>query len=217
MFTIFLFCFLFLFLICFWYDAARFRFVLVWWINGLVLRTIVQINENWDKLISRIQNFNNHSHATSTHARMHSDGFDNDFISIYLIWINCIYVCFGCCAGGGGCALKHCIRNAVYVMNATPIANKAYIKMFNSGWRKRFFLSHSRTSFSDLRSPRNMLGKRRRKYTIEGRWVTPHLRAYRASAILTKVMSKLSVSLSMFSSFSRICLLSSECTSSKTQ
>lgn len=53
-----------------------------------------------------------------------------------------------------------------------------------------------------------MLGKRLRKYTMAGSLVTPHFRAYLASAILTKVMSRLSVSLSMFSSFSMTAMLS---------
>lgn len=39
-------------------------------------------------------------------------------------------------------------------MNATDIAINAYMKIFNSGCRKRFFLSHSSTSSSERRSPR---------------------------------------------------------------
>lgn len=95
------------------------------------------------------------------------------------------------------------------------IANRAYMKMFSSGCLKRFFRNHSKTSASECISPRYILGKRLRKYTIAGRFVTPHFRAYLGSAILTKVISKLSVSLSMFSSFSIIALLSSELISSR--
>lgn len=125
------------------------------------------------------------------------------------------YVCFGWGAGGGGCALKHCNKNAVYVTNATAIAIRAYINIFNSGCLNLFFLNHSSTSFSDFKSPLYMLGNRRLKYTIDGKFVTPHFLAYLGSAILTNVISKLSVSLSISSNFSNTCLLSSECVSSE--
>lgn len=128
--------------------------------------------------------------------------------------LNDIYACFGCVTGGGGCALKHCNKNAVYVTKATAIAIKAYINIFNSGCLNRFFLNHSNTSVSDCKSPLYILGNRLRKYTIDGKFVTPHFLAYLGSAILTNVISKLSVSLSIFSNFSNICLLSSECDSS---
>lgn len=138
------------------------------------------------------------------------------------------YCCFGCWGGGGGVGLKHCSRNAVYRINAIDIAIRAYMKIFSSGDLNRFLRSHSSTSSSIIRSPNSdqnrffspafilnfiniplkILGKRFRKYTIDGNFVTPHFRAYRASAIFTNVMSKLSVSLSMFSSFSKTAILS---------
>lgn len=122
----------------------------------------------------------------------------------------------------------------MYITNAIPRAISAYINIFSSGCRNLFFLSHSRTSFSDVRSPKTsgiidrckrtvsfylplyMLGKRLRKYTMAGNFVTPHFLAYLGSAIFTKVISKLSVSPSMFSNFSNIFLLSTTFASSIT-
>lgn len=98
---------------------------------------------------------------------------------------------------------------------ATMMANRAYMKRLSSGCLNLFFLNHSRTSTSECKSPLYILGKRLRKYTMAGRLVTPHFLAYLGSAIFTKVISKLSVSLSIFSNFSRINLLSSELTSSR--
>ena len=92
--------------------------------------------------------------------------------------------------------------------NPVAIAINAYINRFNSGWRNRFLRSQSNTSSSLYRLPRYMLGKRFLKYTIDGSLMTPHFLAYLESAILTNVISKLSVSLSMFSNLIRACVLS---------
>lgn len=90
----------------------------------------------------------------------------NKILNNFLLFYCCCWCCYFCCSfnlsiyccltwtgGGVGGGLKHCSRNAVYSTNAIDIAIKAYIKMFNSGWRKRFFRSHSRTSSSDNKSP----------------------------------------------------------------
>lgn len=129
--------------------------------------------------------------------------------AIWLIRMT-VHACLGCGAGAGGCGLKHCSRNAVYMMKAIDSAIRAYMNMFSSGCLNRFFRSQSRTSSSDSKSPLYMLGKRFLKYTMAGSLVTPHLRAYRGSCILTNVMSKLSVSLSMFSSLSITARLSGD-------
>lgn len=173
---------------------------------------------------------------------------EHKFCYWYSSALNCpvsfIYCCFTWTGGGVGGGLKHCSKNAVYNTNATDIAIKAYMNILSSGWRKRFFRNHSRTSSSDSKSPgmnihnwncdifirkinllmigvfrndnilnlfhspRYMLGNRFRKYTIAGNFVTPHFRAYLESDIFTNVMSKLSVSLSIFSNFSRTIVLS---------
>lgn len=64
------------------------------------------------------------------------------------------HACLGCGAGAGGAGLKHCSKNAVYITNAIEIAINAYMNMFSSGCLNLFFLSHSSTSSSDMRSPK---------------------------------------------------------------
>lgn len=66
--------------------------------------------------------------------------------------------------------MKHCKRNAVYNTKAMEMAMRAYMNMFSSGWRNRFFRSHSRTSSSDSKSPERLRSARQYSFGVSDRW-----------------------------------------------